>query len=217
MKNQLLKLASLIVVISVLCAVLASCGSSPLDIYEEDTSTEQKDIYYVAMHVKDYGTMIFLLDAENTPVTVNNFVSLVRSGFYDGLTFHRVIEGFMIQGGDPNGDGTGGSKDKIYGEFAENGYETNFIDHKKGVISMARSESYNSASCQFFICNATNYNVSYSLDGKYAAFGWLIEGEEVLDAITTTTAPFGDGNGVIAKKSNRAIIEEVKVIIYEDQ
>ena len=153
---------------------------------------------------------------EAAPKTVANFESLVKEGFYDGLTFHRVIPGFMIQGGDPLGNGMGGSEKKIPGEFRANGF-ANPIKHERGVISMARAYDPNSASSQFFICNATSYNVSYSLDGKYAAFGWLIEGEEVLDAITTQTAPFGDYNGVIAKASNRAVIEEVKVIIYEDQ
>ena len=166
------------------------------------------------MNVKDHGVIIVELDAKAAPKTVENFVKLVREDFYDGLTFHRVIEGFMIQGGDPNGDGTGGSSTKIKGEFSANGYYYNNIKHEKGVISMARSSAANSASSQFFICNATNSSVS-SLDGKYAAFGHVVKGIEIVDKITNSTAKYGDSNGTIGNKSKQAVITEMKVIIYD--
>ena len=142
-----------------------------------------RDIKYVEMCVEGYGKLVILLDATTAPVTVENFISLVESGFYNGLTFHRIIKNFMIQGGDPKGNGTGGSETKIKGEFASNGHN-NDISHKYGVISMARSNDPNSASSQFFICNA---DASSSLDGSYAAFGYVVEGMSVIDDITTGT------------------------------
>ena len=118
---------------------------------------------------------------EKAPKTVANFEALVEKGFFDGLTFHRIIKGFMIQGGDPAGNGTGGCKPEIYGEFASNGWTQNTISHKKGVISMARTSDPNSASCQFFIVHED----SEFLDGNYAAFGHVTEGLEVLDAVAS--------------------------------
>ena len=112
------------------------------------------------------------------PETVANFTKLVKEGFYDGLTFHRIVDGFMAQGGDPEGTGMGGSKDKIKGEFSSNGFSKNTLSHTRGVISMARSMDPNSASSQFFIC----YDDASFLDGQYAAFGKVIEGMETVDA-----------------------------------
>ena len=208
------RIIALVLVIATLTFVLAGCKKkNSLDKYAIDDSTEKKDYYHVAMAVEDYGVIIVKLDAVAAPKTVANFVKLVREGFYNGLTFHRVIEGFMIQGGDPNAHGTGGSSEKIEGEFLYNGYY-NPISHKKGVISMARSDSYDSASSQFFICNADSASVS-NLNYKYAAFGHVVEGLDVVDAITAGTAKYGDSNGAIAKKSNQAVITEMKVIIYD--
>ena len=208
------RIIALVLVIATLTFVLAGCKKkNSLDKYAIDDSTEKKDYYHVAMAVDDYGVIIVKLDAVAAPKTVANFVKLVREGFYNGLTFHRVIEGFMIQGGDPNANGTGGSSEKIEGEFLYNGYY-NPISHKKGVISMARSDSYDSASSQFFICNADSASVS-NLNYKYAAFGHVVEGLDVVDAITAGTAKYGDSNGAIAKKSNQAVITEMKVIIYD--
>ena len=127
--------------------------------------------YNVLMNIKDFGEIKLELDADVAPITVTNFIKLVNEGFYDGLTFHRVIDGFMIQGGDPDGDGTGGSKETIKGEFSSNGV-TNNLSHKRGVISMARSNEMNSASSQFFIMHEDNTN----LDGNYAAFGKVTSG-----------------------------------------
>jgi cyclophilin family peptidyl-prolyl cis-trans isomerase len=125
------------------------------------------------------GVITLELDPETAPITVANFVKLVNEGFYDGLTFHRVVEGFMIQGGDPLGTGTGGSDENIKGEFASNGVENN-ISHTRGVISMARSSDMDSASSQFFITNAD----ASGLDGDYAAFGRVISGMDVVDEIS---------------------------------
>lgn len=172
---------------------------------------EAKDTVYVKMTVKDYGDIILKLDGKEAPITVKNFVTLVNQGFYNGLTFHRVMNDFMIQAGDPNADGSGGSANKITGEFEENGYH-NCIAHGRGVISMARrSNDNNSASSQFFICNATNETVSH-LDGSYAAFGYVISGMDVVDLITTKTAMLGDSNGVIGEKDKQAVISSMEVI-----
>lgn len=132
----------------------------------------------VVIEMEDGGKMKFELDLNAAPETVKNFEKLAREGFYDGLKFHRVINGFMIQGGDPNGDGTGGPGYSIKGEFAANGVD-NPIKHKRGVISMARSMDPNSAGSQFFIMHQD----APHLDGQYAAFGHMVEGEDVLDKI----------------------------------
>ena len=133
-------------------------------------------------------------------MTTENFVSLAREGFYDGLTFHRIIKGFMIQGGDPDGNGTGGSEQTIQGEFSENGVE-NRLSHVRGTISMARSDDYNSASSQFFIVHED----STFLDGSYAAFGYVTKGMEVVDAICEDAEPI-DGNGFIAPENQPVIL-----------
>lgn len=134
------------------------------------------------------GSVIKLeLYPEVAPITVENFVKLVNEGFYDGLIFHRVISGFMIQGGDPNGTGMGGPGYSIKGEFAINGIK-NDLSHKRGVISMARSMGYDTAGSQFFICHAD----STFLDGQYAAFGKVIEGIETVDEIASVATDFRD-------------------------
>jgi hypothetical protein len=148
--------------------------------------------YYADIEIADYGTVTVQLDQASAPVTAANFVSLAESGFYDGLTFHRIMEGFMMQGGDPNGDGTGGSENTIVGEFADNGYE-NSVSHTRGAISMARSgDDYDSASSQFFIVQED----STYLDGQYAVFGYVTEGLEVVDAVCEAAEPTDD-NGTI--------------------
>ena len=139
------------------------------------------------------------------PNTVNNFVSLVKKGYYDGLIFHRVINGFMIQGGDPEGTGRGGSDETIKGEFSENGVK-NDISHERGVISMARSSDPDSASSQFFIVHED----STFLDGEYACFGYVTDGMDVVDAICEDTK-VEDNNGTVAKE-NQPVIESIKVI-----
>lgn len=169
---------------------------------------ETKD-YIAKIEVKDYGTITVKLDGKTAPITVQNFVDLAKSGFYDGLTFHRIIEGFMIQGGDPNGNGTGGSDKTIKGEFKENGVKNN-IKHKRGVISMARSSDYDSASSQFFIMQEDNE----SLDGQYAAFGHVTKGMKVVDKICEDADPMDD-NGTIAE-SKQPVIKKITASTSRD-
>lgn len=159
----------------------------------------------VEIDVKDYGVIKLELDADTAPITVTNFVDLVKSGFYDGLTFHRIVSGFMIQGGDPLGNGTGGSENTIKGEFSSNGVENN-ISHVRGTISMARSMDNDSASSQFFIVHED----STFLDGEYAAFGTVTEGMEVVDAICEKVPVEDDGETVAAE--NQPVITSIKII-----
>ena len=153
----------------------------------ESKTTDTKGKHHAKIKVKDYGTIEVELDGDTAPITVANFVKLVNEKFYDGLTFHRIMSGFMIQGGDPLGNGTGGSDETIKGEFSSNGVENN-ISHKRGVISMARSSEPDSASSQFFIMHAD----APHLDGQYAAFGKLVEGEDVLDSIASIDTDWSD-------------------------
>lgn len=156
----------------------------------------------VEITMQDGGVIKLQLDREAAPITVENFEKLVSEGFYDGLTFHRAVDGFMIQGGDPNGTGTGGSKEQIKGEFAQNGWD-NPISHARGVISMARSQNPDSASSQFFI---TNGDATF-LDGSYAAFGTVTEGMDVVDAIAKMPT---SGESLVTQP----VME--KVVIIED-
>ena len=135
----------------------------------------------VTMEIKDYGTITIELYPGDAPNTVANFVNLVEDGFYDGLTFHRSVPGFVLQGGDPNGNGTGGPGYTIKGEFSSNGYTKNKISHTRGVISMARSRDNDSAGSQFFI--VLDDSATYSLDGLYAGFGRVTEGMDIIDEI----------------------------------
>ena len=201
--------------------------------YVQTRDIEGRDIKYVEISFKRFGKVVVLLDATTAPITVNNFISLVESGFYDGLKMHRIIQDFMIQGGDPKGNGTGGSDKTITGEFSSNGRK-NDISHIKGVISMARSDDKNSASSQFFICNA---DASASLDGNYAAFGYVVDGLSVVDKITKKVFPktkyadyYNDygidptyntykhyvwqylGNGALESKNDQPVIEYIKVL-----
>lgn len=175
---------------------LTGCSS------DEETLTEK---HHAEIVVQDYGTIKVELDADQAPITVQNFIDLANSGFYDGLTFHRIIEGFMIQGGDPNGDGTGGSGHTIRGEFTQNGVN-NTLSHTRGAISMARSSAVNSASSQFFIVHED----STYLDGSYAVFGYVTEGMDVVDAIATSVTA-EDSNGTVAKE-NQPVIEKITII-----
>ena len=154
---------------------------------EQETKETNENLPIVTMKIKDYGTIELELYPEVAPNTVNNFISLANSGFYDGLTFHRVIKGFMIQGGDPDGVGTGGPGYSIVGEFTSNGF-ANSLKHTKGVISMARSKNPDSAGSQFFIM----VEDAPHLDGQYASFGKLIEGLEVADKIVNTKRDYSD-------------------------
>ena len=159
----------------------------------------------VTIEMENGGKIVCELYPETAPESVKNFVSLIEKGFYNGLTFHRIISGFMIQGGDPLGNGTGGADEDIKGEFAANGWN-NPIPHERGVLSMARSAAPDSASSQFFIM----HQAAPHLDGSYAAFGKVLTGMEVVDAICANT-PVTDGNGSVAK-ANQPIITSIRVI-----
>ena len=181
---------------------LVGCGS-------DDSSSDKNDDllsgnHHAVIDVKDYGVIKVELNADEAPITVTNFVKLAKDGFYDGLTFHRIINGFMIQGGDPEGNGTGGSDETIKGEFSANGVD-NVLKHTRGAISMARSQDYDSASSQFFIMHETND----SLDGQYAVFGYVYEGMDVVDKIATSV-PVTDNNGTV-EAQNQPVINSIKI------
>lgn len=187
-------------------AVLISCGKAPAGDGNGGTEDGEHEYYHVEINIRDYGTIKVELDATAAPITVENFVKLADEGFYDGLTFHRVVKGFVIQGGDPLGTGMGGSDETIKGEFSLNGVENN-LSHIRGAISMARSNKYDSASSQFFIVHED----STSLDGDYACFGYVTEGMEIVDAICEAT-PVADSNLGTVLKENQPVIESIKVI-----
>lgn len=212
----------------VLCAMLSvmligACGSTAEPTSDSKTSSQntesseaasqpsQKDEnllsgkHNIEIEIENYGTIKATLDADAAPITVTNFVKLAKAGFYDGLTFHRIISGFMIQGGDPLGNRMGGSDESITGEFASNGIQ-NPIKHTRGVLSMARSGDPNSASSQFFIMHQD----ADFLDGEYAAFGEVTEGIEIVDKICEDTK-VEDNNGTVLPE-NQPKITSIKVV-----
>ena len=216
---------SFLLVLAVLVMGLSACGSSKSDTTSEtkatkapkatetaevtkepeSKTTDTKGKHHAKIKVKDYGTIEVELDGDTAPITVANFIKLVNEKFYDGLTFQRIMSGFMIQGGDPLGNGTGGSDETIKGEFSSNGVENN-ISHKRGVISMARSSDPDSASSQFFIMHQD----STYLDGEYAAFGKVTKGMKVVDKICEDATPT-DGNGTI-EKADQPVIESIRMV-----
>lgn len=181
---------------------LVGCSSSKTTEKTKKTKT-LKGNYQVEIKIKDYGTIYAEIDADTAPITVTNFVNLCKNHFYDGLTFHRIIKDFMIQGGDPNGDGTGGSEETIKGEFSNNGVE-NPLKHTRGALSMARSQDNDSASSQFFIVQKT----ASHLDGQYAVFGYVYEGMDIVDKICDDVQ-VEDNNGTVAKE-NQPVIESIR-------
>ena len=181
---------------------LVGCSSSKTTEKTKKTKT-LKGNYQVEIKIKDYGTISAEIDADTAPITVTNFVNLCKNHFYDGLTFHRIIKDFMIQGGDPNGDGTGGSEETIKGEFSDNGVE-NPLKHTRGALSMARSQDNDSASSQFFIVQKT----ASHLDGQYAVFGYVYEGMDIVDKICDDVQ-VEDNNGTVAKE-NQPVIESIR-------
>ena len=191
-----------IVLILALMIFLTACGKQQIAT-QQPTEPFQKT-RHAEITVRDYGTIKLELDEGTAPITVANFIKLAKDGFYDGLTFHRIMDGFMIQGGDPDGNGTGGSKDKIKGEFTKNGVN-NPISHVKGVISMARSNAPDSASSQFFITVAD----ATFLDGSYAAFGRVTEGMEIAEQIAKDAKPV-DNNGTIPPEQ-QPVIERIVI------
>ncbi len=218
------KILTLFLCTILLAAFTAGCGSKEADTQKQsdtgtaelaqekidgDSEEEEKDsqgeLHHVEIDIADYGTIALELDADTAPITVENFLKLAEEGFYDGLTFHRIISGFMIQGGDPEGNGTGGSEETIKGEFSQNGIE-NDISHVRGVISMARSNDPDSASSQFFIVHED----STFLDGEYAAFGRVTDGMEVVDQICENVS-VQDDNGTVVSE-DQPVISSIKII-----
>ncbi|MFV0393823.1 MAG: peptidylprolyl isomerase [Coprobacillaceae bacterium] len=175
------------------------------DSTSKSDGTEESEKVNIVIDVENYGEITAELYSDVAPITVENFVKLVNEGFYDGLTFHRIIDGFMIQGGDPKGDGTGGSEETIKGEFSSNGV-TNNITHARGVLSMARSTENDSASSQFFIMQSD----SKSLDGDYAAFGRVTSGMEIVDSICKDIK-VQDNNGTV-NADDQPKINSIKIV-----
>ena len=202
-RNNTIRKAVFLAVMLAMVLTLCGCGKTQTAQSTQQAAFEPfTKVRHAEITVKDYGTIKLELDEGTAPITVENFIKLAKDGFYDGLTFHRIMDGFMIQGGDPLGNGTGGSKDKIKGEFTSNGVN-NPISHVKGVISMARANDPNSASSQFFITVAD----STFLDGSYAAFGRVTEGQEVADRIAKDAKPV-DNNGTIPAAA-QPVIEKI--------
>lgn len=202
------KFAIILTAMLAVSMLLAGCGGSSQSeepAAPETAKAEGIGIHHAEIEIEGYGTVSLELDGDEAPITVQNFMDLANEGFYDGLTFHRIIDGFMIQGGDPNGNGTGGSGKNITGEFASNGIENN-IAHEKGVISMARAQDPNSASSQFFIM----VEAASHLDGEYAAFGHVTAGQEIVDQIAKDAQPI-DSNGTIAPE-DQPVITAVRII-----
>ena len=210
-KEDLMKKLLTACVAAVLLLSLAACGKTDTDTITDSKAdkpaaeTAGVGTHHAEIDIQDYGTITVELDGDAAPITVQNFMDLANDGFYDGLTFHRIIAGFMMQGGDPNGNGTGGSENTIKGEFSSNGVE-NTLSHTRGAISMARSQNPDSASSQFFICHAD----STFLDGQYACFGYVTKGMDVVDEICDNT-PVEDDNGTV-KTENQPVIESIKII-----
>lgn len=187
----------IIVLVTLLCMLMTvACGKS---------EQVAEDRHHVEIVIENYGTIKVELYREVAPISVDNFMKLAKEGFYDGLTFHRIIDGFMIQGGDPLGNGTGGSEEEITGEFQKNGVN-NYLKHTRGAISMARAQKYNSASSQFFIVQTTYP----SLDGSYACFGYVTEGMDIVDQICKDVK-VEDNNGTVLAQ-NQPVIQTIKVI-----
>lgn len=197
---------------------LAGCGT-PAETAEESAAPEteaagteaaaaagsESNKPQVEIEIADYGTIKLELEPEQAPLSVANFTELANDGFYDGLTFHRIMKDFMMQGGDPQGDGSGGSDKTIKGEFTDNGVN-NILSHTRGAVSMARSMDMDSASSQFFIVHQD----STFLDGQYAVFGYVTEGMEIVDEICESAAPVDDNGSIPAEE--QPVITAVKVI-----
>lgn len=198
------KLISIVcmIIIASLSVILTGCSGESTSSGEKTEAVSGK--VTAVIDIKDYGKITVELDADAAPITVQNFVDLVNDKFYDGLTFHRIINGFMMQGGDPLGNGTGGSENTIKGEFSNNGVDNN-LSHTRGAISMARSLEYDSASSQFFIVHQD----STFLDGDYAAFGYVTDGIDIVDKICTET-PVTDSKGTV-ESENQPVINSITI------
>lgn len=209
MKSGFIKIAALVLSLVTVLFSFASCSeknggnteNNNTEAAVKSTVVSSENNPTAVIKIKDMGEITIELYPDLAPNTVNNFISLSKSGFYNGLTVHRVVPGFVIQMGDPSGNGTGGPGYTIEGEFSDNGYKNNTLSHTRGVVSMARSQDYNSAGSQFFIClgDATH------LDGQYAAFGKVISGMDVADKIADVQTDSSD------KPVSDVVIESVTV------
>ncbi len=208
-KNLFKKTAFFIITGLIFSVFLSGCGKPGSTGNSSQLSNQPSDHPKIQFEMENGDKMTFELYPEYAPETVANFVSLAESGFYNGLTFHRIIKGFMAQGGDPNGNGSGGSDKNIKGEFSSNGFTQNTLKHTKGIISMARSGDPDSASSQFFIMDGT----AATLDGDYAAFGKLTSGEETLDKIVNTPVKANPSmRGEVSVPTEKVIIKSVTVL-----
>lgn len=206
MRHNMKKYCVLFALLLTLSLIITGCGKAePAPAAAETEKALLTGTYSAELVIKDYGTIRFEMDADKAPITVTNFVTLAESGFYDGLTFHRIMNGFMMQGGDPTGTGGGGAEEKITGEFSANGIE-NTQSHTRGAVSMARANDMNSASSQFFIVHQD----STFLDGNYACFGYVTEGMDVVDSICGSV-PVTDNNGSVPPEA-RPVIESLTII-----
>ena len=210
MKKRIFTLCILCLFCTLLFAACKNKKEEPTDNPYFNSENYLSGKHYVQINMRDYyGSIILELDADVAPATVTNFINLVKGSFYNGLTFHRVVNGFMMQGGDPEGTGLGGSEYNIPGEFAVNGHE-NSISHVRGTISMAREEKdYDSASSQFFILQED----ATGLDGSYAAFGKVLYGMELVDSICSETIVENDGETVLPE--NQPVIDKMLILGQE--
>lgn len=198
------KIISLLMCAALLCLCFAGCGEK-----EQDASADVTGDIKVKVVMEDGKDFVIELYPQYAPETCENFVKLVNEGFYEGLTFHRIVDGFMAQGGSSDGEGYEGSDENVKGEFALNGFEQNTLSHTRGVISMARSNDFDSGSSQFFICYSDDY--TGSLDGRYAAFGKVIEGMEVVDSFTECERTY-NMSGELAVPVDPIVIKTMTVI-----
>ena len=207
-RNKLLKII-LIPTISVflLVGIVLGLGFA-FGWFDKNPNKDFEATHHATIKIKDYGTVHVELFGNEAPITVNNFVNLANKGFYDGLTFHRIMEDFMAQGGCPKGNGTGDSGTDIKGEFTANGFD-NPVKHVRGTISMARGDDPDSASSQFFIVHKTSENNTAALDGKYAAFGMITDGMDVIDAMIKDTVKAGYTESV--PSYDQPIIESITI------
>ncbi|MBQ3151561.1 MAG: peptidylprolyl isomerase [Clostridia bacterium] len=196
---------SLVFLFTALCLFGCTNDKDTGDTTASPNTAEHSKVLFT---MENGDTFTVELYPEYAPATVANFLKLTNEGFYDGLTFHRVVDNFMAQGGDPEGNGMGGSDETIPGEFSSNGFASNTLSHTRGVISMARSNDPNSASSQFFICYTDDCAF---LDGNYAAFGEVIEGMETVDAFLKVERTYGS-DGAVSSPLTPIVIESAKVI-----
>ncbi|MBQ4510113.1 MAG: peptidylprolyl isomerase [Clostridia bacterium] len=224
-RTKKITITTIAIVLAIACLVtgiilISRACSYPKSILGNDNPKEESTVnnsfkatHHAAIEVEGYGTIHIELYGEEAPETVNNFVMLAEKGFYDGLTFHRIMDNFMIQGGDPKGNGTGGyevdgKEQNIKGEFKENGVE-NDIKHVRGTISMAREgANMNSASSQFFIVHQTSANNTASLDNKYAAFGMVTSGMQIIDKICYDVE---EGSNGAVDKADQPVIKSISI------